>query len=61
MSIILKDGEGKIIMYTKGSDQILKSRLKNSINNKITYEYLNRYAKSGLRTLIVASKIMSSQ
>ena len=60
MSIILKDGEGKIIMYTKGSDQILKPRLTNSLNNKIIYECLNRYAKNGLRTLVITSKSMSS-
>ena len=56
MSVILKDGEGRIIMYTKGSDNILKPRLKQCKKNEKTYHWLHRYAYQGLRTLLFTAR-----
>ena len=55
MSVILKDGEGKIIIYTKGSDNILKPRLKKPKINE-TYHWLHKYAYQGLRTLVFTAR-----
>ena len=60
MSVIIKNEEGKIILYSKGADSTIDKLLSN--NSKITDEYastmknLDIFAKKGLRTLMIAYK-----
>lgn len=59
MSCILKTPENRIVMYCKGADNVIYSRLKPSIGDgllKKTALHLEDFAKEGLRTLCIASK-----
>ena len=60
MSVIIKNPEGKIILYTKGADSIIEKLInknsKNSDEFSSTIENLNKFAKKGLRTLMLAYK-----
>ena len=48
------------MLYSKGADNILLDRMKKPVNKqKETWECLTKYANTGLRTLIVASKEIS--
>ena len=59
MSIIVRDGE-YIKMYTKGADSIIKQRL---AHNQILNldDQLTRFSNIGLRTLLIAMRIISAQ
>ena len=60
MSVILKNKKGKILLYSKGADNILLDRMKKPVSKQEeTQECLTKYANGGLRTLIVASKEIS--
>lgn len=60
MSIILKTPENKIKLYCKGADSIIIPLLKKDCPNlDKTTKYLEKYAKEGLRTLIIAEKEIS--
>ncbi len=60
MSVILKNKNGKILLYSKGADNILLNRMKKPVKKqKETWDCLTNYANTGLRTLIVASKEIS--
>ena len=62
MSVILKNQQsGEIVLLTKGADSIIAEKLRpdQKTNNEIfekTFENLERYATTGLRTLLLASK-----
>ena len=62
MSVIIKNPEGKIILYSKGADSIIEKLL--SFNSKFTDEYkstiknLELFAKKGLRTLMLAYRVI---
>ena len=60
MSVIIKNPEGKIILYTKGADSIIEKLInknsKNSDEFSSTIVNLNKFAKKGLRTLMLAYK-----
>lgn len=59
MSIIIKDGS-LIKMYIKGADSIIKERL--SKDNQLNLdEELNRFSVIGLRTLLVAMRVISDR
>lgn len=63
MSIILKDPkDGLIKMYTKGADSIIKSRLDPKQIDKIimgdTDDFLTKASLKGLRTLLMAMKVI---
>jgi magnesium-transporting ATPase (P-type) len=63
MSIILRDPlDGLIKMFTKGADSIIKSRLDTSQIDKNllgeTEDFLNKASLKGLRTLLMAMKII---
>lgn len=59
MSVLVKSN-GIIKMYTKGADSIIKSRLSpNSILN--LDDELNKFARIGLRTLLIAMRTVSEQ
>lgn len=59
MSIILKFPDGKIVLYAKGADSTITSKLSSQSDYlKITDKYLSHFAKKGLRTLMVAYKAL---
>lgn len=54
-SVILKNQEGKIILYCKGADSVILPLLKTDTNYlKETVENLETFAEEGLRTLLCA-------
>ena len=63
MSVILRDGTtGKIHLYSKGADSILLERMvRDPFKQKETWEHLTNYANTGLRTLVVAARKISSE
>lgn len=57
MSVIVRTPEGKILILCKGADSIIEKRLKpgqKSLDK--TKQYLDVFAETGLRTLLVAGK-----
>ena len=63
MSVILLDhATGKILLYSKGADNILLERMKEPVYKRnVTWEHLTKYANTGLRTLAVASREIPQQ
>lgn len=59
MSVLIRSN-GIIKMYTKGADSIVKSRLANSSVLNLDDE-LNKFARIGLRTLLIAMRTVSEQ
>ena len=63
MSVVVRDPKGQIKVLCKGADSILlpllskRSRENIEIEN-ITTEFLEDYAKEGLRTLLLVEKVM---
>ncbi|XP_051973016.1 phospholipid-transporting ATPase ID [Xyrauchen texanus] len=58
MSVIVRNPEGRLILYCKGADTIIFERLHPSCSKlmEVTTEHLNEYAGEGLRTLALAYK-----
>lgn len=59
MSAIIRMPNGKIILFCKGADSVIYSRLKRGEQNhlrKATAEHLEMFAREGLRTLCIAQK-----
>lgn len=59
MSCIIKTPEGKIIMVTKGADNVIFQRLVKDTDPQVlqkTALHLEDFAKEGLRTLVIAQK-----
>jgi len=65
MSIITRSPEGKILLFTKGADNIIIDRLDPNAEHlsplKVTMEHLGDYAEIGLRTLCLAYKEVSEE
>lgn len=64
MSIIFRDlSTNELILLTKGADSIIQDRLHESENNRceVTYKHLENYATVGLRTLVLAKKILKQE
>ncbi|KAK4508727.1 hypothetical protein PRZ48_002466 [Zasmidium cellare] len=62
MSSIIRMPDGKIILFCKGADSIIYSRLKKGEQaelRKSTAEHLEMFAREGLRTLCVAQRELS--
>ena len=59
MSILVKSGN-VIKMYTKGADSIVKARLSASSVLNLDSE-LTKFSRIGLRTLLVAMRVVSEQ
>lgn len=57
MSIIVRD-HGLIKMYIKGADSIIKDRLSKANQLNLDQE-LNRFSVIGLRTLLVAMRVIT--
>lgn len=63
MSVLLRDpADNKIKLYIKGADSIIKGRLDpKQINQKMmedTDDFLNKSSLKGLRTLLMAMKVI---
>ncbi|XP_068090694.1 phospholipid-transporting ATPase IK [Hyperolius riggenbachi] len=57
MSILVKDPDGKIKLYTKGADEVILPRLHtHCVNQDITEKALEMFAEETLRTLCMAFK-----
>ena len=59
MSAIIRMPDGKIILYCKGADSVIYSRLVKGQQKdlrKTTAEHLEMFAREGLRTLCIATK-----
>lgn len=61
MTVIVKTPEDKIMVICKGADSIIEKRLRKDHDYlKISNEYLEEYANTGLRTLMIAYKYVDS-
>lgn len=59
MSAIIREPNGKIMLFCKGADSIIYSRLKKGEQPELrrtTAEHLEMFAREGLRTLCIAQK-----
>lgn len=56
MSVVVKNEEGKIFLFTKGADSVMFERLSGSETayREVTQRHINEYADAGLRTLVLA-------
>ncbi|KAI1181113.1 hypothetical protein F4777DRAFT_2583 [Nemania sp. FL0916] len=64
MSAIIKMPDRRIILFCKGADSIIYSRLKRGEQaelRKTTAEHLELFAREGLRTLCIAQRVLSEQ
>ena len=60
MTVIVRTPEDKILVLCKGADSIIEKRLKPGQQHLAkTQDFLDAYAKEGLRTLLIASKEIS--
>ncbi|KAI2634801.1 phospholipid-translocating P-type ATPase [Hypomontagnella submonticulosa] len=62
MSAIVRMPDGRIILFCKGADSIIYSRLKRGEQQelrKTTAEHLEMFAREGLRTLCIAQRVLS--
>ncbi|KAI1335350.1 phospholipid-translocating P-type ATPase [Xylariaceae sp. FL0016] len=62
MSAIVKMPDGRIILFCKGADSIIYSRLRRGEQaelRKTTAEHLEMFAREGLRTLCIAQRVLS--
>jgi magnesium-transporting ATPase (P-type) len=63
MSVIIRDEKGLIKIICKGADSVLYPLLSTTSKDNdglrgITEQYLEDYAKEGLRTLLIVEKII---
>lgn len=64
MSAIIKMPDGRIILFCKGADSIIYSRLKRGEQlelRKTTADHLEMFAREGLRTLCIAQRVLPEQ
>ncbi|KAI1188172.1 hypothetical protein F5B17DRAFT_429819 [Nemania serpens] len=64
MSAIIKMPDGRIILFCKGADSIIYSRLRRGEQlelRKTTADHLEMFAREGLRTLCIAQRVLSEQ
>lgn len=64
MSAIIRTPEGNIILFCKGADSVIYSRLKRGDQSqlrKVTAEHLEMFAREGLRTLCIAQRELTEE
>jgi phospholipid-translocating ATPase len=64
MSAIIRMPDNKIILYCKGADSIIYSRLKRGEQSELrrtTAEHLEMFAREGLRTLCIAQRVLGEE
>ena len=62
MTVVVRTPRDKILVICKGADSIIEKRLKpkQKYLNK-TKQFLNEFALTGLRTLLIATKQISEE
>ena len=62
MSILVKNPQGKILLFIKGADTVIFERLStSSYHVEETQQYLEEFANDGLRTLVLAYREIESE
>ena len=64
MSAIIRMPDNQIILFCKGADSVIYSRLKRGEQSELrrtTAEHLEMFAREGLRTLCVAQKVLGEE
>lgn len=63
MSVILRDMNGEIKLYSKGADNVMLARASQTDNQYIdvTLQHLEAFAKDGFRTLVLAYRVISEK
>ncbi len=62
MSVIVQFPNRKIMLYAKGADSTITSKILNNMNYlKATEKFLLYFARKGLRTLMIAKKEISEK
>lgn len=62
MTVVVRTPENRVLVICKGADSIIEKRLKAGDQYITrTQEFLDNYAKSGLRTLLIAQKEISEE
>ncbi|KAH9884860.1 phospholipid-translocating P-type ATPase [Xylariomycetidae sp. FL2044] len=64
MSAIVKMPDGRIVLFCKGADSIIYSRLKRGEQAELrrtTAEHLEMFAREGLRTLCIARRVLDEK
>ena len=64
MSVIVRDSSGVIRLYAKGADVVIKKRLSKEVSQNFlskTDAYVDAFSLKGLRTLLVAMKVISNE
>lgn len=64
MSVILRQPDGKIVVYSKGADSIMMARLADDVPSKMrkrTQAHIDEFSLEGLRTLICGKKFLTDE
>ncbi|XP_042413371.1 putative phospholipid-transporting ATPase 9 [Zingiber officinale] len=63
MSVIVRDEEGKLLLFSKGADSVMFERLAKDGREfeQSTREQINEYADAGLRTLVLAYRELDEE
>lgn len=64
MSAIVRLPDGRIVLYCKGADSVIYSRLKRGEQQELrkeTADHLEMFAREGLRTLCIAKRYLTEQ
>ncbi|KZT60583.1 phospholipid-translocating P-type ATPase [Calocera cornea HHB12733] len=64
MSVIVRDSEGRIVLYCKGADSVIYERLAKDHDQEMkesTQRDLNTFANGGLRTLCLAYRYLTEE
>lgn len=60
MTVVVRTEDGNVLVICKGADSIIEKRLRPGQHHlKTTQGFLDNYAKVGLRTLLIASKVIT--
>lgn len=61
MSVIVRDNDGSLTLYSKGADSIMLSLLKNDQDPSSVQKIVDDYAVHGLRTLVMCKRTISEE
>jgi len=63
MSVIVRDPEGRILLFSKGADSVMFRRLAPAGRKfeEETKRHINEYSDSGLRTLVLAYRVLDEK
>ncbi|KAF7100854.1 hypothetical protein CFC21_102308 [Triticum aestivum] len=63
MSVIVKEPEGRILLFSKGADSVMFTRLAPDGREfeEETKRHINEYSDSGLRTLVLAYRVLDEK